>query len=569
MADVTLTFAAKDVGFAAAMQRMQSRLTGFNRSMSGVAKVSAKVRGNFGNLTRSVVGLAAAYVGVSQAINAFSKALSLGGQLDDLSKLTGATAGEMLLLQKAFQLGGSSADAVAPTISRLSRFLGEAQLGGKAQIETLQRLGLTYRDLARLSPTEQLRLLAQRLMAIQDPTLRTKAAMDIFGRSGATLIPLFKDFSGELDKASGYLGSMPEIMDRSATKMADLGDSVAAIGEKLTQFTAGFLDGASGVNEFADAIANFDAAAAGVQFGKVFAGIAKDPGSGFVLFGEILLLAVTKAGNALANSMIFAADVYRAALSDPKTFKGLMDGLLAGFQMIFNFAASMTQTIVKTFAQGLAGIASLIPAIGPALARSIAEPIASIEKLQEETAKQGEALRARMSASMGSTASDILERAKTMPRSDVDFLGAGKQADEVKALAARLNQLGAPQAQAPGKAGAAAAQQVPTKTVAELNQIYNEQLKKLRDANLSTDEFGKKLKELNVQMNQALRYYAAPPVQQTQDAMMGRPDRDEAVNSASGKSANAMEEVASETTLQKVASLMESLNTKLPQPVLV
>jgi hypothetical protein len=110
---------------------------------------------------------------------------------------------------------------------------------------------------------------------------------------------------------------------------------------------------------------------------------------------------------------------------------------------------------------------------------------------------------------------------------------------------------------------------VPTKTVAELNQIYNEQLKKLRDANLSTDEFGKKLKELNVQMNQALRYYAAPPVQQAQDAMMSRPDRDEAVNSASGKSANAMEEVASETTLQKVASLMESLNTKLPQPALV
>jgi hypothetical protein len=467
------------------------------------------------------------------------------------------------LLQKAFQLGGSSADAVAPTISRLSRFLGEAQLGGKAQIETLQRLGLTYRDLARLSPTEQLRLLAQRLMAIQDPTLRTKAAMDIFGRSGATLIPLFKDFSGELDKASGYLGSMPEVMDRSATKMADLGDSVAAIGEKLTQFTAGFLDGASGVNEFADAIANFDAAAAGVQFGKVFAGIAKDPGSGFVLFGEMLLLGVMKAGNALVDAAIYAGTVWQKYLADPKAQNSLLKSLTASLGTLGNWLQRTFYTITKVILQMLDKVTG---GWWPETRKAIAE----LEKLDKQFLNNAKIISDFGAGSATSAAERLSQIAQETPRpAPSNVFDVADQKAQVDALAARLNQLGAPQAQAPGKAGAAAAQQVPTKTVAELNQIYNEQLKKLRDANLSTGEFGKKLRELNIQMEQALRYYAAPPVQQTQDAMMSRPDRDEAVNGASGKSANAMEELASETTLQKVANFLEQLNTKLPQHVLV
>jgi hypothetical protein len=468
----------------------------------------------------------------------------------------------MLLLQKAFQLGGSSADAVAPTISRLSRFLGEAQLGGKAQIETLQRLGLTYRDLARLSPTEQLRLLAQRLMAIQDPTLRTKAAMDIFGRSGATLIPLFKDFSGELDKASGYLGSMPEVMDRSATKMADLGDSVAAIGEKFTQFTAGFLDGASGVNEFADSIANFDAAAAGVEFGKVFSGIAKDPGSGFVLFGEMLLLGVMKAGNALANASIFAADVYKKALSNPSTFKGLIDGLFAGFQMIFNFALRMVQSIIKTLIEGIAGLASLIPGIGKKLAEDIAGPIAGIEKQQEEANKQAEELRERMNRAMGATGDDIARTSRSIPKSEEDFFGVNQQEAEVAALQNSLSNPSAASARTQGTQ--------PARSVADLQSIYNEQMQKLTDAGLTAGEFADRLKQLNQQLYDAMRQSAAsPPVQQAADGAMSQPQRQEVIDSAAAKPTASKDDVASEPTLQRVARYLESLDNKLPQPALV
>jgi hypothetical protein len=88
MADVTSTFAAKDIGFTSTVNRMQKSLAGFQSNLGGFAT--------------KLAGLAAAFVGVQQSVAAFNSALAMGGRLDDLSKTTGASAGELLLLEKAF-----------------------------------------------------------------------------------------------------------------------------------------------------------------------------------------------------------------------------------------------------------------------------------------------------------------------------------------------------------------------------------------------------------------------------------------------------------------------------------
>jgi hypothetical protein len=51
-------------------------------------------------------------------------------------------------------------------------------------------LGLTVADLDQLSPEEQFKLIADRLAAIEDPTIRAAAAMQLFGRSGTQLLPM-------------------------------------------------------------------------------------------------------------------------------------------------------------------------------------------------------------------------------------------------------------------------------------------------------------------------------------------------------------------------------------------
>lgn len=570
MADVTTTFGAKDVGVAATIQRLNQKLAGFQASMTSVSVSSQKLTSSFSRMGRSVVGLAAAYIGVSQAINAFNKALGTADRLDDLSTITGESAGNLSVLERAFVNTGVGGDRMLPMLGKMTQFVNDLGKGTPKATSAASMLGVSFDQLQRLAPIERFKLLVRAIGNLSDENARGTGAMEVFGvRAGLVASLLANDFDGAMTKAREQLGSLPEILDENGKRLGELNDLLRnSIFTKPEEFTQGFLAGITASNDFAEALSKIDAAGFGQKIGRMFAGIAQDPGSGFVLFGEMLLLGVMKAGNALANASIFAAEVYKKALSNPTTFKGLTDGLIAGFQMIFNFAASMVQTIVKTFVQGLAGIASMIPGIGPALARSIAEPIASIEKLQEETSKQGEALRKRMSSSMGSTASDILATAKTIPRSDVDFLGAGQQSDEVKNLADRLYQLGQPESKA-------------DQFFKKINQIYQDEVEAIYAATKDRSEQLRRLEILRAQYSEAaiggIKRFGepsanlAPPQAQMQQNSMPQATREEMARQSSSSSlpTTAQEEVASEPTLRRAVDLLAELNTKLPQPVLV
>jgi hypothetical protein len=325
MADVTSTFAAKDIGFTSTVNRMQKSLAGFQSNLGGFAT--------------KLAGLAAAFVGVQQSVAAFNSALAMGGRLDDLSKTTGASAGELLLLEKAFSLAGSSADAVGPAIARLSRFMVEASTGGTAQIETMNKLGLSYAQLKNLTPTEQMRMLAKSIMALPTPAERTAAAMDIFGRSGSTLIPLFANFSGELEKAQGYLGSLPGLLDESAGAMADMEDDLGALGDKFTQFVAGLVAGAAGADNFASALAKIDTAGIGAGLGEELRVAFDAPLATSKAIGYVLLTGAKEAGNTLINAAAFAGEMWVKTVSGKDYIAGLgkrLEGavLVAGYGFI-------------------------------------------------------------------------------------------------------------------------------------------------------------------------------------------------------------------------------------------
>ena len=325
MADVTSTFAAKDIGFTSTVNRMQKSLAGFQSNLGGFAT--------------KLAGLAAAFVGVQQSVAAFNSALAMGGRLDDLSKTTGASAGELLLLEKAFSLAGSSADAVGPAIARLSRFMVEASTGGTAQIEKMNKLGLSYAQLKNLTPTEQMRMLAKSIMALPTPAERTAAAMDIFGKSGRTLIPLFANFSGELEKAQGYLGSLPGLLDESAGAMADMEDDLGALGDKFTQFVAGLVAGAAGADNFASALAKIDTAGIGAGLGEELRVAFDAPLATSKAIGYVLLTGAKEAGNTLINAAAFAGEMWVKTVSGKDYIAGLgkrLEGavLVAGYGFI-------------------------------------------------------------------------------------------------------------------------------------------------------------------------------------------------------------------------------------------
>jgi hypothetical protein len=269
MADVTTTFAAKDESFARTVDKLQGRLNSFEGGISSFTGKVGSMASAFSGMIAPLAALGAAFLGARGAIDSFRGALDMGGRLNDLAQRTGASAGELLTLETAFKNAGAGADAVGPAVNRLQRFIAEAGQGAKEQTETMQRLGLSMEDLAGKTPTEQMRILAERIAGITDPAQRTAAAMDVFGKSGGALLPVLRQFDEELATAKTQLGSTPEIMNRSAAAMDALGDNLSAASQKATQFAAGLLSElAPALNQIVEQIVGVDAAGVGQRLGK-------------------------------------------------------------------------------------------------------------------------------------------------------------------------------------------------------------------------------------------------------------------------------------------------------------
>lgn len=240
--------------------------SGAKQLQSIAAQASAGVARHFAKLAGAVVGIGAAFLGVRAAVESFNAAVAMGGQLNDLSARTGETAGNLAILQRAFENAGAGAESVGPTINRLQRAIVEAGQGGKQQAEAFAKLGINLSEIKNLTPTEQLQAIAKALQNVGNDSDRTAIAMQLLGRSGGELIPLLRAMGSELDVARGQLGSTPAVMDRVAGALDTLGDNFNAISQKAKEFAVGLLERAApALVEITNRIANIDAAGLGAK----------------------------------------------------------------------------------------------------------------------------------------------------------------------------------------------------------------------------------------------------------------------------------------------------------------
>ena len=281
-----------------------------NKSEIGFGKIgiAAGIAGAAAKVGSKVIE--AAFDAARRVVEGFGQAIDLGGRLTDLSSRTGETAGQLLVLEKAFTNTGVSADSVGTSLNKMQKFMVDAAQGGQAQADALNRLGITMSELVGKTPTEQMAVFAQRIAGIQDPAQRAEAAMSIFGKSGGELLPILQNFSGELETARGQLGSMPGVMDRSAKAFDELGENMQTINSKVMQFAAGFLEGAlPALNKFTSALSGVDAAGWGQATMDIVTRIAdrligafQDPLAVIQSYGTSMEVAVKTFGNAFFNT---------------------------------------------------------------------------------------------------------------------------------------------------------------------------------------------------------------------------------------------------------------------------
>jgi hypothetical protein len=309
--------------------------SGAARLQQVAAATSGKVSASFASMGASIAGVIAPFVGLYAAINSVKSALDLGGRMNDLSKTTGETAGNLAILERAFDNAGVGGEKMGIAIASMSNFMTDFQTGSKTASATMDRLGLSMADLAGKSPIEQMQVFMAAIAGIQDPALRTAMAMDVFKKAGKEIVPLASDFAGELANATAELGSTSRLLTENGAALDDLGDKLTnSVGNKLTELAVGLAAGATGANDFVTALSKIDAAGFGEKLGDSIRAAFAAPQEYVMAIGEFLLAGVLKAANALDAAMRYAVSVYYELMQNPGFWSGFFGYIEAGFAKV-------------------------------------------------------------------------------------------------------------------------------------------------------------------------------------------------------------------------------------------
>lgn len=194
------------------------------RFQAGLAQTQgqmAKFQGTMKRVAGAIGGLfvADAIVGIGRS------AFEMASGMSEAAGRIGVSVEALQELQTAARGSGVSNEQLESSMARLNVQLGDLQGGSATAAKAFAAIGLSADDLKGKNPQESLGLIADKLMAIQDPAARAAAAQDIFGRSYANLLPMLKDGAAGLEEAARQSREHGQLSQEAADALDGLADS--------------------------------------------------------------------------------------------------------------------------------------------------------------------------------------------------------------------------------------------------------------------------------------------------------------------------------------------------------
>jgi TP901 family phage tail tape measure protein len=350
------------------------QLTGLQQRFNGLQS-AAKNLTTQGGLLGGALGALAPVATISGLGALVTKTIAAGDEMNDLAQRTGVSVEALAKFKKAAATSGTNLDNVAKSLSKLSKGLYEtAQTGKGSTAEALKTLGISATDAAgKLKSADQVTLeIANKFKTMPDGVQKTALAMQLFGKSGAEMIPMLNMGGDAIDRLKVKMtAAFAEKADEYNDKLATLSGKVGGLAAGLTVALLPALDlMVTGVTALVDAFTKLPdwmqsviglVAVLAIGFtalgpiiagvitvlttaGTLVAGIAGWP----ILIGAALVAIGTLVWNfrdEIGNALTAIGKAVWGALDGIN--KGIRDGLLALFRTVWNTADSINKAIVN------------------------------------------------------------------------------------------------------------------------------------------------------------------------------------------------------------------------------
>jgi hypothetical protein len=217
------------------------KMGGFKQGMDAAARETAqfekRMTASFRSVGNSFKSLGAA-LGIGLSLDslrrAASAAIQYGDEINKAAIKTGIGAEAFSELAYAAKQNDVELSSLGTALKKMQVSLSEAKSGSKAANESLAALGLTIEGLRSLAPEKQFEVLADRIAALKDPADRTRAAVDLFGKAGADLLPLFEE------GAAGIRALREEAQRMGATLTGEQAAALAATDDAIKRLSGSF-----------------------------------------------------------------------------------------------------------------------------------------------------------------------------------------------------------------------------------------------------------------------------------------------------------------------------------------
>jgi len=190
----------------------------------------------FGDSVKSLgVKLAAiGGAGVGGLLAASKVFADVGSEVFDMTKRTGLSAEAVSELGYVASQAGVEMAGLEGGVKKMQKALGEAAYGSAESVDAFDNLGLSVLELLAMSPEKAFTLVGDRISAIQNPTMRAAAAMKVFGKSGADLLPMLEDGADGLSKMRQEARDLGLSLSTKSVAAADeLGDAYGRLGATI------------------------------------------------------------------------------------------------------------------------------------------------------------------------------------------------------------------------------------------------------------------------------------------------------------------------------------------------
>ena len=234
------------------------------KSQSAAGAVN-KVEGSFIGLQKAAFGLRSglATLGIGLSLSALvvatKRAIDLGDAINDMSKRTGVAVETLSKLKYVADQNGTSLEGVANGLKFMNRNFAEAESGNAQARQSFTQLGISIDELGKLDTEKKLLLIADRISNLGKESDRTKALMDIFGRSGDELGIIMLDGAEGIKKATDEAEKLGIVFSKEqAATMDEFNDKLSAMGNIVQYGLAkSFVVLYDAVNDAKDALALF------------------------------------------------------------------------------------------------------------------------------------------------------------------------------------------------------------------------------------------------------------------------------------------------------------------------